>query len=149
MAAHLNEQVLEDLLTGPDGPVVRHITGICRAVRNEAVRNMPTDTGQGKASMDFVVIVRDGTVVGIVGSSLFYLEYVHGGTGIYGPRKALIRPVSAKALKFMPKRGGAPQRRGARSPAPGKRGPFVFAKWSRGQPPNPFLVDALNTVMGR
>lgn len=142
MVARIDQRVLEDLLTGPNGPVVRYIERICRRTENEAKRLVDRDTGRGAASIDHVLIIRNGRVVGIVGSDLEYLAYRHRGTGIYGPHASRIRPVSAKALKFLPKRG---------SPSRGRprRGAFVFAKSVAGAPANPFLVNALNTVLGR
>jgi len=50
-----------------------------------------------------------------------YAYFVHFGTGLFGERKALIRPIRAKVLAW--KSGGK----------------MVFARYTRGQKPNPFV----------
>jgi len=52
-------------------------------------------------------------------------KWITGGTGIWGPRKAVIRPRKAKALRFW---------------IGGKK---IFAAWVRGMKPNPFADRAL------
>ena len=54
--------------------------------------------------------------------------WITGGTGIYGPRKAVIRPVRKKALRF--EIGGK----------------VIFAAWVRGMKPNPFVDRAMTKI---
>lgn len=70
-----------------------------------------------------------GIPVGIVGTNVRYARFIHDGTGLYGPRKRLIRPVRAKALRWV-----------------GRDGNVVFARSSRGIRPRPFLRDALEAA---
>lgn len=56
-----------------------------------------------------------------------YGKYVHSGTGIYGPRRRMIKPVSKKFLKFT-----------------GQDGRDVFAREVKGQRPDPFLFRAFD-----
>jgi hypothetical protein len=66
-----------------------------------------------------------------------YALYVHDGTGLYGPKKTVIRPKNAKALVFKSKVYGA------------KRGKFagkVVVKSVKGMKPNPFLANALDSA---
>lgn len=60
-----------------------------------------------------------------VGTNVWYAIYIHGGTGIYGPRKTPIRPKRAKALRFR------------------INGQVIFAKSVKGMRKNQFLKDAL------
>lgn len=56
-----------------------------------------------------------------VGPNSNYAQWVHFGTGLYGPRHDFIRPKRAKVLAF--KVGGK----------------MVYAKYTRGQKANPFV----------
>lgn len=137
----INDAALRSLLTGPNGPVVRKIADVSRQVKNEAQRRCPVDEGRLRASITDTVTVEGDLVIGRIGTNVSYARDVHNGTGLYGPAGALIRPVNAKALRFKPK-GGAVGKNG--KPL---KGGVVFAKWSRGSRPNPFLVDAMRAVV--
>lgn len=104
----------------------------------------PVDEGALRASIDGEVILHDKTAKVVIGSPLHYAEYFHTGTGIYGPKKTPIVPVTKKALKFQwEPTGGAPKT------LPKDRRGWYFAKSVKGMKPNPFLIDALDAVMGR
>jgi len=132
----IHDQALRNLLTGPSGPVVQMVAGYSRRVENEAKRRCPVDEGRLRASVTATVSVEGDLVIGRIGTNVSYARDVHNGTGIYGPAGKLIVPTTAKALRFTPKGGGR-----------GAKGAVVFAKWSRGSRPNPFLVDALRAVV--
>src|SRR5579875_2612957 len=138
----LDDSAVADLLSGPCGAVVSHIGEVTNAVRNEAVRRCPRDEGHLAASLEATVTAEPGRVVGRVGTNLDYAMYVHEGTGLYGPRGQVIRPVSAKVLVFRPSRGAGGVRL-ANTMAVSQRGPMVFAAFVRGQKPQPFLREAL------
>ncbi|MEV4122924.1 HK97 gp10 family phage protein [Micromonospora sp. NPDC049645] len=138
----INQAVVDELLRGRSGPVVRHVEDICNAVRNEAVRNVQRDTGALAASLESTVNVHGRLVVGRVGSSLHYARYIHDGTGIYGPKQRPIVPVTAKALRFKPGRMIGPLPAGKRGTSPEDRGDWIFARSVKGVPPHPFLVEA-------
>lgn len=145
---NVNTAEIERLLYSPAGPVFRHVKDLTDRVRNAAVRMAPRDTGALAASIEATVAVYGNTIVGRVGSRLEYAIYVNLGTGIHGPKRKVIRPVSAKALKFRPSRAHGPFRRGARgNVAPEKRGPYIFAAYVKGSPRNPFLIEALEEVL--
>ncbi|MCF8610064.1 HK97 gp10 family phage protein [Gordonia sp. HY285] len=108
---------------------------------NEAKRRAPVDEGTLRASIDYVATVENGSAKVVIGSPLPYAEYLHTGTGIYGPKGTPIVPVTRKALKFKWDGGGVNTR------SKDKRG-FVFAKSVKGIKPNPFLADALEAVIG-
>jgi hypothetical protein len=63
-----------------------------------------------------------------VESTAEHTIFVVEGTGIYGKRRRLIRPISAKALRFEGDGG------------------VVFAKFVRGQRPNPFVDRAVAKI---
>lgn len=142
----INAEAVDALLRGRSGPVVRHVEDICNQVRNEAVRNVKRDTGALAASIESTVNVYGRLIVGRVGSSLHYARYIHEGTGIYGPKKEPIRPVTAKALRFKPGRMIGPLPAGKVGTSPEKRGDWIFAASVRGVPPHPFLVEAFERV---
>jgi hypothetical protein len=118
-----------------------------QAVVNAARANCPADEGRLRASITHTIDVTGSTVRTRVGSPLDYARYVHEGTGIYGPNKTPIVPVSAKALKFRAPRQMGPLPAGARNLPRNKR-PFVFAKSVKGSPPAPFLTEGLTDVFG-
>jgi hypothetical protein len=85
------------------------------------------DTGRLRASIRTVPARDHGKPVVRVGTAVRYALWVHDGTGIYGPRRAPITPVTAKVLRFRP----------AGSPV------FLYRRSVRGMRGNPFLKDAL------
>lgn len=89
------------------------------------------DTGRLRAGIGTTRIRREFRGVFVrgarIGTRVFYGRFVHEGTGIYGPRKQLIVPKRAKALRFKPKGGTG----------------FVYVKSVKGMKPNRFLTDAL------
>jgi hypothetical protein len=142
----VNQAAVDALLRGRSGPVVRHITEITEAIRSEAARNVKKDTGALAASLSATVNVHSRLVVGRVGSPLNYAEWIHQGSGIYGPRHTPIVPVSAKALRFKPGRMIGPLPSGQSGSSPEDRGGWIFAKSVKGVPPHPFLVEAFERV---
>jgi hypothetical protein len=142
----INQAVVDELLRGRAGPVVRHVSDICDSVTAEAKRNVNRDTGALAASIEPTVNVYGRLVVGRVGSPLFYAEYIHEGTGIYGPKKKRITPVSAKALRFKPGRMIGPSLPGKTGSSPENRGAWIFAASVKGIQPHPFLVNAFENV---
>jgi hypothetical protein len=101
----INQRALNQLLRGGSGPVVRHITTLTRRTANQAKRNVKVDNGHLRGTIQPVVRVEPGRVVGRVGTPLLYGLYLHEGTGIYGPRGAPIRPIRRKYLRFETKAG--------------------------------------------
>ena len=138
----VNQAAVDALLRGRSGPVVRHIQDIVDAVRSEAVRNVKRDTGALAASHEATVNVYGRLVVGRVGTPLHYARFLHEGTGIYGPRKTPIVPITAKALRFKPGRMIGPLPAGKDGTSPENRGAWIFARSVRGVPPHPWLVEA-------
>lgn len=122
------------LLTSPRGGVVRDLLRRGLRVESQAKRNLAgiggpkrIDTGRLRASISTQVVFRSGEPAVIVGTNVKYARWVHDGTGLYGPRQAVIRPRRGKFLRFKPK--------GAHK--------FVYARKVRGMRPNPFLRNAL------
>lgn len=110
-------------------------------VRNTARRLAPVDNGTLKNSITMQITSEAGELVARVGTNIKYARFVHDGTGLYGPRKQVIRPRQAKALRW--KVGavvGAPGRASKRTVG------YAFAKFVRGSKPNPFLRNALKAA---
>lgn len=133
----LNQAQLNELLRGPTGPVVQHVTRLCRRVTNQAKRNCPVDEGTLRASITYAVLPSPQYVLGRVGTPIEYGLYQHEGTGVFGPKGRPITPIRRQYLRFEVKSGTA---------AVGSR-PLVFARSVRGVPPNPFLLRALESVV--
>lgn len=122
------------LINSPAGGVYQDLLRRGLLVETAAKRNLGgiggpkrVDTGRLRASINTQIVSRPTGPVAIVGTNVWYALLVHNGTGIYGPRRRMIRPVRAKRLRFKP-RG---QRR------------FVYARAVRGMAPNAFLRNAL------
>jgi phage gpG-like protein len=100
-------------------------------VLNAARRGAPVDRGPLRASL--AIQYRSGpqnAPVARIGSNLPYAIYVHEGTGIYGPRGAMIRPRRAPFMVWTP--------RGSKR--------AVFAKQTKGMKGRPFLLNALKAA---
>lgn len=134
---NLNRTAVREMLTGPSGPVVKHVTTLTRRVTNQAKRNCPVDEGTLRASIQGFVYIAPGAVVGRVGTGLEYGLYQEQGTGVYGPRRTPVVPVFRQYLRFEVKSGTA---------ARGRR-PLVFARSVAGVPPTKFLTRALRSVV--
>lgn len=134
----INQSALRELLSGPNGDVVKFVRDLTRRVENEAKRRVAVDEGTLRASISSTVTVEPGRVVGRVGSPLPYARYVEEGTGLYGPKHRLITPVSAKVLRFKGTRGGG---------AGDRPGGWVFTPYVRGMRPRPYLVPAVRAVV--
>ena len=115
-----------------------------REVTNNAKARCPVDEGALRSSIDYTTAVDAQKAHVTIGSPLPYAEFVHRGTGIYGPNQTPIVPTTAKALKFRwePTSGG-----GRPTKSKDKRAFYFFAS-VKGQPAQPFLADALRAVMG-
>lgn len=78
-----------------------------------------------------------------------YAIFVHEGTGMHGPKKKLITPKKAKVLVWV-KLAGLPR---PRTPQMWKeyriRKLLVFARFTKGQKPNPFLAKGLQEASKR
>jgi hypothetical protein len=131
----VNEAELRRFLTSPDGPVVMHVREIGQRVVNDARRRAPVDTGRLRASIQLAIQTHGMRITCRIGSNLQYAVWVHEGTGIFGPDHRVIRPLTARVLVFPARGGGSAGRRG-----------LVFTPYVHGQPPQPFLVEALRAA---
>ncbi len=115
-----------------------------RQIANAAKARCPVDDGRLRSSITHLVTARPGGgVIVQVGSPLAYARWRHEGTGIFGPHRTPIVPVTAKALKFRPSTTG-PFRPGQRR----TKGAFIFRASVKGTPGSPYLADALEEVFG-
>lgn len=144
----MRAEALDALLYAPAGPVVQDVWKRGHRVAALAKRLCPVDEGTLRASIYVEVIVGPGGVVCRVGSRLRYAIFVHEGTGLYGPRHAMIRPVHARMLAW-PVRGTSSSRP---SSVPGRGRVtsksltptgWAFARQVRGVRPRRFLSEAL------
>jgi hypothetical protein len=134
----INQVEVARMMRSPDGPVVRHIEVLTRRTLNQGKRNVRVDEGTLRASLHQQVTVSADEVRGRVDTPLEYGLYLELGTGLFGPKKQVIRPVRAKALRFEVK-GKKPVRgKGSR--------PVVFARYVRGVEGDRWLTRALEAV---
>ncbi len=125
------------LLASPRGGVARDLLRRGLRVETQAKRNLGgvdgpkrIDTGRLRASINTQLVTRNGEPAVIVGTNVFYARFVHGGTGLYGPRGRKITPKRAKRLRFRPHGSGR----------------YVYARSVRGMKPNHFLTNALRAA---
>lgn len=148
VTVNIHQDEIDLYFRSPAGPVYQWAHDITEAVRNAAVRKAPRDTGLLASTIEMTVRTYGALQLkGTVGSRLDYATYFMTGTGIYGPKKRPIKPVTKKVLRFKPRGGVHPVRRGTGGTSPERRGPWVFAKQVKGMPKKPFLIEALEEVL--
>lgn len=127
----LNNAEINKFIHSPSGEVYREILRRAKKVESEAKRRCPVNNGRLRSSISTEMISERKGPVARVGTNVNYAGFVHEGTGIFGPRGSMIRPVRAARLVFVPKGGTKP----------------VFAKQVRGQRGVPFLEEALRAAL--
>ena len=135
----LDLSAVRAIIASPNGGVAKDMLRRGLLVETQAKRNLGgtggpkrVDTGRLRASINTHLVIRNGRPVAVVGTNVFYARWVHDGTGLYGPRHRVIRPVRRKFLRFKP----AGSRR------------FVYARSVKGMVGNPFLRNALSAARG-
>lgn len=88
----------------------------------------PKDHGRLAGGFD---IDRFGPLAWKIGTAVEYAEWVHEGTGLFGPGKKPIRPKNAKVLRFE------------------IDGKTIFARSVRGQKPNRYVDRAIDKSENR
>lgn len=141
----VNHELFNYMLRGPNGTVARDLLRRALKVEGQARRNLRkepkrVDTGRLSTSLTHEIFMTGSFHLSRarVGTNVKYARWVHDGTGLYGPRKQLIVPKNKKALKWQTKGKGRGKNK--------KSSSTVFAKYSRGMKPNPFLKDALKAA---
>ncbi len=105
------------------------------AVEAEAVKQLQVGPNRAEATGNLIgsmttFVRREGDHdVAIVGNTAKYAQYVHRGTGIYGPSRKPITPKKGKALRF--EIGGV----------------VLFRRSVKGMRSRPFLRDAVREVV--
>jgi hypothetical protein len=141
-----NTQQLKYIYSSPTGPMARHLLKQGIRVQSAARKNLNggvsgprrINTGLLRSTLSTQLGVdADGLVVR-VGSKLKYVIFVHEGTGIYGPKRRVIRPKAGKYLVFVSKKSKIKK---------GKWKGKVVVPYVKGIKPNKFLTTALNDVI--
>jgi hypothetical protein len=122
---HANE-----LGRSPNDPIGRTVNNISNDVANAAKVHAPRVSGHLANSITARMSTRGGVVRGQVSASAPYASFVHNGTGLYGPRRERIQAPHGRYFAF---RG---------------HGGMVYVTSTRGQKPQPFLVQGLRDVVG-
>lgn len=113
-------------------------------VLNAARRNAPVDEGRLRASIAVEFTTGpDGEPVARIGSNLPYALFVHEGTGIYGPKGQMIRPLNGRFMRWPIKNNSGS---GNRRYSGGATAGYAYARETRGSPARPFLRDALDAA---
>lgn len=134
----LNAAQLRVLMTSPQGALMGDLMRRGFQVETQAKRNLAggvsgpkrIDTGRLRSSITTVPSTRNGELAVLIGTNVKYAIFVHGGTGLYGPRHQVIRPRRGRYLRF--------KVRG--------RARYVYAKSVKGMRPNTFLASALDAA---
>lgn len=153
MPAHvthkLNDSAIAQILVSPNGPVAQDLIKRGIRVQTRARRNLGGSTGSGPKRVDTGLLRASistqllGSGQGLkmrVGTGVYYALYIHDGTGLFGPKHAVIKPKNGKFLVFRSVAYGAKH---------GKYKGLVFARSVKGIKPNPFLKDALPFADGK
>jgi hypothetical protein len=133
-----NQAEYDRVMRSPSGPVARDVMRRGFKVQARAKQNLSglgghpkrVRTGQLRASITVELIYKRTFPASRIGTRVAYARYVHDGTGLYGPRHRMIRPVRRQVLRWA------------------GRGGFVYSKYSRGMRPSNFLTDALPAAAG-
>lgn len=127
----------------------RGMTEALALTHAEALRRMERSRRTGHAMRSVVSKVeRIGfTVVGVIGSNVFYVRYLEEGTGLYGPFNHWIVPRHARFLRFpQPGNPGFTLAGRPRSGAAGTGARYVYARRVRGIRPRRYFRDSAMVV---
>lgn len=116
------------------------------AVREAAIK-APHKTGNLRRSIHIGTVTETSAQV-IAGAN--YARYIEEGTGLYGPRKRKIVPVTKKALRWMG--GPAGSLRLSGSPRSGKAGAgagAIFARSVKGRKATPFFFSGIKNAIDK
>lgn len=138
-----NHDAMAEFLYGPTGPMVRSVTVWGEQVRSIGAATAPRDSGLLANSHTVRVGIAPGFAFAAITANTEYALFVMRGTGLYGPRGRIIKARKGKVFRFEGRGAHGPVARGG-SAAPGG---VVFAKSIKGTPANPYLEEALHTVM--
>ena len=107
------------------------LADVVRDIANDAIKLSPKKDGENMRSIKYEVgpggEVAKGELEGAVYSTSGYGGYLEVGTGLFGPKKQMIIPRTAKMLVWE-----------------GKGGKLIFAKAVRGRPATPYFKPALD-----
>lgn len=121
-----DEGAIHALLNDRDGQVMRKLFARGKRIESTAKRLCPVDHGRLRSSITTQFYSSGAGTVIRVGTDVEYARFVHDGTGIYGPRGAVIRPRRSKVLVFQ-----------------GSNGKTAFARYVRGSEGRPFMTRAM------
>jgi hypothetical protein len=100
-----NQAGINALLRSPTGGVARDMFVRGQRVVAVAKTLVGVDTGRLRSTLAVTIIIVNGAPAARVGSTVMYARFHHDGTGIHGPRGAVIRPVRRKVLRFTTRSG--------------------------------------------
>lgn len=126
---YFNESALRTLMSGPQGPAAKALAKRAIRVETRAKQLCPVDTGRLRSSITWGMGRDARGIYADVGSNVKYAAWIEFGTGIYGPRRTPIVPVSAPLLAWK-----------------GKDGQWYRARSVRGRPATPYLRPALRAA---
>jgi hypothetical protein len=124
---------LRPLVNNPASPVRRHMALAGAAVKGVAQRGAPVDNGRLRPATSNREILAYPEIRQRISSHTRYAWWVNTGTGIYGPRRRMIRP----------------RKKGGLLRWVGKDGTVRYARKVKGMRPRRYLVDAVKAVIGK
>jgi hypothetical protein len=135
----LQPVAIQKLLNDPNGPIGKALLVRGYRVQARARQNLGGGTGTGPKRVDTghlrasISVQLKHTRWGLtvyVGTTVSYAMWVHDGTGLYGPKHAMIKPTTQRYMRFKPKNSTR----------------YVYAKETKGMVGNPFLLKALEAA---
>lgn len=93
-----HQAALDRLLTGPNGPVAKHLLQLAQRVERRAKQLAPVDTGRLRSSITSGLAEDGSTVAGLVGTDVDYAVHVEYGTYRMAPQP-FMRPALEEVVR--------------------------------------------------
>jgi HK97 gp10 family phage protein len=94
----LNQQAIDELLHSEAGPVARELLRVLVRLEGVAKRLCPVRTGRLRSSIFHRLVIRDGQLIGQVGTSVVYAIFVELGTR-YMAAQSFLRAALAEVFR--------------------------------------------------
>lgn len=95
----LDNAAIDELLTGPAGPVAKGLTRATVRIERDAKRMCPVDTGRLRSSIGRALDRDARGLVGVVGTDVDYAAFVELGTSRAGAQPFLRPALAAEASR--------------------------------------------------
>jgi HK97 gp10 family phage protein len=97
----IDEAALTAMFTRSDGPVAKALTSVAIKVERVAKRLVAVDTGYLRSSIGWTLVIIEGLLAALIGSSVTYALAQEAGTWKM-PAHPFLRPALASVLRLAP-----------------------------------------------